>query len=180
MTGAELQTMREYCALSRQELAELSGVESRTVKYWESGKSGVPADVCDMVTRIKATIKKSVFDALSAIQEEKIHPSDVVLLRYRSKEDLHLYAKDMRGAPLGAHNAIVMHLGAEIEALGAPVRVVWMNPVDYEQWRSAHNAQDTQATRATWAGLQVDTQDMPHRGDQPPEHRADYTNPIRF
>jgi DNA-binding transcriptional regulator YiaG len=52
MTGAELQCMREACAVSREELADLVGVQSRTVKHWESGRATVPADVAAIMTSI--------------------------------------------------------------------------------------------------------------------------------
>lgn len=52
MTGAELQCMREACAVSREELADLVGVQSRTVKHWESGRATVPADVAAIMVSI--------------------------------------------------------------------------------------------------------------------------------
>jgi len=45
MTGAELQTLREACGLTREHMAQLKGVQARTIKHWENGRAGVPADV---------------------------------------------------------------------------------------------------------------------------------------
>ena len=52
MTPAELKTIRESLGLTVQWLADRAGVKLRTVQYWESGRSGVPADVSELLLRI--------------------------------------------------------------------------------------------------------------------------------
>ena len=173
LTGAELQTLREACHLSRDELGALCGVAPRTVKHWESGRAGVPADVADVVARLDATIQHAADQGAAVIEQAMAHqgtaPADVVLMRYRTHEDLARYRPDMAGAPAGAHGAIVARLRAQALALGVPlVRVVWMDPGAYETWRAAHGLPDAEPTRAAWAAGQVQAQARPHRGDQPP------------
>lgn len=174
LTGAELQTLREACNLTREELGELAGVAARTIKHWESGRAGVPADVADVVARLDATIRRAADQGADAIRQAMRHhggtvPADVVLMRYRTPGDLARYRPDMAGAPAGAHGAIVARLRAQALALGvAAVRVVWMDPDAYEAWRAQRQQPDTEATRATWAADQVQAQALPHRGDQPP------------
>lgn len=173
LTGAELQTLREACHLSRDELGALCGVAPRTVKHWESGRAGVPADVADVVARLDATIQHASDQGAAVIEQAMAHqgtaPADVVLMRYRTPEDLARYRPDMAGAPAGAHGAIVARLRAQALALGVPlVRVVWMDPNAYETWHAAQGLPDAEPTRAAWAAGQVQAQARPHRGDQPP------------
>ena len=173
LTGAELQTLREACHLSRDELGALCGVAPRTVKHWESGRAGVPADVADVVARLDATIQHAADQGAAVIEQAMAHqgtaPADMVLMRYRTPWDLARYRPDMAGAPAGAHGAIVARLRAQALALGvAAVRVVWMETDAYEVWRTQRQQPDTEATRAAWAADQVQAQALPHRGDQPP------------
>ena len=174
LTGAELQTLREACHLGRDDLGALCDVAARTVKHWENGRAGVPADVADLVARLDATIQRAADQGSESIRQAMRHqdgtaPADVVLMRYRTPEDLARYRPDMVGAPPCAHGAIVARLRAQALALGvAAVRVVWMETDAYESWRSQRQQPDTEATRAAWAADQVQAQAMPHRGDQPP------------
>lgn len=85
MTGAELQTLREACNLTRENLGELAGVAARTIKHWEHGRSGVPADVADLIRRLDATVSIAANGALRAIKDAAAtagaYPADIVLLR---------------------------------------------------------------------------------------------------
>ena len=177
MTGAELQTLRESCGLSREDLATLAGVQARTLKHWEHGRSGVPADVGELVQRIESTIAQAVQQAGAALQDAQTAaqgaaPRDVVLIRYQSSADLARYRPDMAGLPAGVQGAIVARVRHLAQALpgwsGVPVRIVWMMPEHYEPWRAACQQPDTEATRSLWAAQQVQAQAQPHRGDQLP------------
>ena len=92
LTGAELQTLREACNLTRDELGALCGVAPRTVKHWESGRAGVPADVADVVARLDATIQHAADQGAAVIEQAMAHqgtaPSEVGLMRYRTPGDL--------------------------------------------------------------------------------------------
>lgn len=172
ITGAELQTLREACCLTRDELGELAGVAARTIKHWESGRAGVPADVAALVQRLDATIQQAADQGAhamaQAIARQGTAPAEVVLIRYRSADDLAAYRPDMAGQPASVHGAIVQRLAATLRATGRPVRIVWMDLDDYEAWRAAHGLADLESTRAAWAADQVQHQAKAHRADQPP------------
>ena len=176
MTGAELQTLRESCGLSREELASLAHVQARTVKHWENGRAGVPSDVATLVTRLDDSVTQAVQQARQALQDlakwPGSTPADLVLLRYASAEDLARYRPDMAGMPPGVHGAIVGRLRTSLQWLSGfdavPVRIVWMQPEAYEPWRAACRMADSETTRSQWAAQQVAVQAPPHRADQPP------------
>ena len=173
LTGAELQTLREACCLTRDELGELAGVAARTIKHWESGRAGVPADVAALVQRLDATIQQAADNGARVVAQARAShggaaPADVVLIRYRSADDLAAYRPDMAGQPASVHGAIVQRLASTLRATGQPVRIVWMDLDDYEAWRTAHGMADLESTRAAWAADQVQHQAKAHRADQPP------------
>lgn len=173
LTGAELQTLREACNLTREELGELAGVAARTIKHWESGRAGVPADVAALAQRLDATIQQAADQGARAVAQASARqggtaPDDVVLIRYRSADHLARYRPDMAGQPAGVQGAIVQRVAQAMRQRGQLVRVVWMQPDAYEAWRTAHGMPDLETTRATWAAHQVAAQALPHRADQPP------------
>jgi len=176
LTGAELQTLREACNLTREELGDLAGVAARTVKHWEHGRAGVPADVAALVQRLDATIQQAADQGAhamaQAITRQGTAPDDVVLIRYRDADDLARYRPDMAGQPAGVHGAIVQRVAQEMRLRGQLVRVVWMLPDAYEAWRTAHGLAELESTRATWAADQIPHQARAHRADQPPEGAA--------
>jgi transcriptional regulator with XRE-family HTH domain len=93
LTGAELQTLREACNLTREELGDLAGVAARTIKHWESGRAGVPADVAALAQRLDATIQQAADQGARAVAQASARqggtaPADVVLIRYRSADHL--------------------------------------------------------------------------------------------
>lgn len=176
MTGAELQTLREACGLTREDLAGLVGVAARTVKHWENGRAGVPADVAGVVRGIDSRITSACNEALLSAADVAAHvggiPADVVLLRYQNAEDLARYQADMASMPAGVYGAMVGRLRLLLPMVagfsGVVLRVVWMQGEIYEAWRAVHKMPDNETTRSAWAAGQVDAQAQPHRGDQPP------------
>lgn len=180
MTGAELQTLREGCGLSREDLAGLCGVQARTVKHWENGRSGVPADVANTVRRVDQMVLKSVREGVYSMRVSLVHhdepPAEIVLMRYSSAEDLARYRPEMAGMPAGVHGAIVSHLRQALSMITSfdktALRIVWMHSEEYQAWRSAQGFNDIESTRAAWAAGQVDKQAAAHRADQPPAHAA--------
>ena len=175
LTGAELQTLREACGLSRDELGTLAGVAARTVKHWEHGRSGVPGDVADLVRRLDKIIEATSVEAVDTYAQAIARhagasaPADVVLIRYRDADHLTHYHPVMAGQPAGVHGAIVQRVAHALRQRGQLVRVVWMVPADYEAWRTRTGQHDTEATRAAWAADQIQHQARAHRADQPPE-----------
>ena len=167
MTGAELQTMREACHLSRDDLAGLVGVQARTVKHWENGRSGVPADVAEMVARLDAMATRAAAQALEDWRALGL-AIDLVLIRYRNAADMPIkMRKDYDGLGAWIQPAIVARMRAAALAQGVRVRVIWMAPDEYNNWRAGRVLDDDSA-RACWAFGALLQQAMPHRADQPP------------
>ena len=170
MTGAELATMRQACGLSREELAQLCDVQPRTVKHWESGRAGVPADVAQTIGGISSGIRDSVRAACDVLARDR--PAQLVLIRYRTDADMQRFRPDCVGMlAASTHGAIVARTIDAIGLLpalqGIRARVVWFDPADYERWRQDAGQADSKATRQAWAAGQVAAQAMPHKGDQP-------------
>lgn len=173
MTGAELATLRQACGLTREELGAMcGGVHQRTVKHWESGHAGVPDDVAATVAGLLGTINAVVSQWRREILEAGRPPGGLVLVRYRTADDLARFMPALAGYPMGVHAAMVVQL---IQALvftpglqDVAVRVVYMDPAAYDAWRQACQVADSDAARSRWAAGQVRAQAMPHPTDQPP------------
>lgn len=164
MTGAELQTLREACGLTREELGTLARVQARSIKHWEQGRMGVPADVAAMVQGLYR------FTGEQAQTMAKACPA--VLLRYSTPEALRAYCPALAKMPLGLHGAIVGKVRALVHAQGKPCRVVWMQAEHYEPWRQASNLPDSEKTQNLWAAQQIAVQSQPFKADQPPKATA--------
>lgn len=175
MTGAELQTMREGCNLSRDELGELVGVAARTVKHWEHGRTGVPADVAQAVTDLGEGIISAALNEVlrwvHGITNQKA-AQVVALVRYRQDSDAARMGASLDGYPVAIHGAIIKrvrdHLIDQVlTRKNQPVRVVWFDAADYGAWLAQVGAPDTPESLDHWALQQVAQQARPHRGDQP-------------
>lgn len=149
MTGAELQTLREACGLDREEFADLAGVQPRTLKHWENGRAGVPADVSQLARELDAACTQGAAAMLERVQFEALGAPDgvpVVLVRYKTPADM----PQGHNMPAGLQGAMVARVRLELLRKGRAVRVVW------------HDA-------AQGAPLELlQAQAVPHRGDQPP------------
>lgn len=64
MTGHELQAIREYLALTQDELAAVLGVNPRTTRAWEQDRDPIPYRVPGELARIEA-YTEAVIDALA-------------------------------------------------------------------------------------------------------------------
>ena len=172
LTGAELQTLREGLHLTRDDLAALAGVQARTVKHWENGRSGVPGDVANMVQGFDRQATQAARATLASIGTSSTVNGATVFLRYRSTEDLNHYEPTLKGLPASVHAAIVsrVRLGLQLVAndQAQALRVVWFDPADFEAWRTAHQQPRTPTTRQQWAAQALPTQATPHQADQPP------------
>lgn len=184
MTGAELQTLREACGLTREDLAELAGVQARTVKHWENGRAGVPADVADLARRLDAIVSLACHEALYKVRDAAALagrlPGELVLLRYNADDAARYQVGDafaslgpLPGAAVAAlQGAIVNRVRLTLPWFTGfkrcAVRVVWMRSDDYQAWRVAAGLADNEAARAQWAVGQLASQTTPRRADQPP------------
>lgn len=196
-TGAELQTLREAAGLSRDSLAELVGVQARTVKHWENGRSGVPADVAAVVHNLAQWVNmnarnmhaiarrqalgtpsatRTTYDEDGEPASIEIAPAEparpVVLLRYKHTADM-MPGDQEQGAQADCHGAAVGQVVQRLALDGVAARVVWFDPASFASWCQKTQADDTPAARQAWAEREaLPAQAVPARGDQPP---ANYT-----
>lgn len=167
MTGAELQTMREALHLTRDDLAELAGVAARTVKHWESGRSSVPADVAEAVTRLETLTASAVLEELRLWRAQL--GADMVLIRYRSAADMPASLRaSLDGMAAWVQAAIVARVRSTALVWGGVVRVVWFDAQDYAAWLAREDRRNTPASIMHWAREALASQARPHRADQPP------------
>ena len=186
MTGAELQTLREACHLSRDDLASLAGVQARTIKHWENGRAAVPDDVADIVRKMDAQVQEAAAQELDLIRA-RAHPSTqpgtfgAVLLRYKTEAG-NLAGLDLFPATITPHHHLRGAIAARVmvgakwlqdASGGAPalVRIVWFDVAQYGEWRTMQGLaglRDSHELRQRWAGHAIEKQAIPHRLDQPP------------
>lgn len=171
ITGAELATLRESCGMSQSELGQLTGWAGPAVEDWEAGRSAVPGDVADLMIKIDTMIAESTaaalddLEAVRAVASPQELSEDLVLLRYRTAEDLARYEPGMRTVPISVHGALIGRVRLTVQVRpklkDTPVRIVWMEPDRYEAWRKACRLPDDGSTRTTWAAQQVQVQAQP-------------------
>jgi len=148
MSGAHLQTLREMLHLSREELADLVSVQTRTIKHWEKGRADVPHDVAETIQamrhQVEALSSQAIATSHQLQSESMMQPADIVVLRYHNLAELRQAWPDW-SLPLGLHACLIGRLMA-----AAPgVRIVGFDAQAYADWRAGR--QDTPAMRAAWA-----------------------------
>lgn len=152
MNGAELKTIRESLGLSLQWLANKAGVTHRSAAYWEAG-SKIPDDVIKLVLSLEKSVNDAVANALMSIidvsESQQSLPERIVLVRYRTDEDLWRFRKDMADLPTTFHAAILYKLRTEITKTGIACNVVWLDPIKYMEWLDGRD--DSESMRSAWA-----------------------------
>lgn len=158
MTGAELRTLRDSLGLSAEQVAGMAGVKGRTVQRWEVDDWPVPQDVAELLQRLDALLERAMLgavDGLQAAQAGRGAPQEeVVLLRYRSAEDLARYRPGMAELPPAVHGALIDRVRLAFARLGVASRIVWMDAPAYEEWRGKRR--DSEALRSQWAVGQIE------------------------
>lgn len=158
MTPAELKTLREACGLSLPQLAGLCSVQDRTARYWESGKTSVPADVEKLVRELNTSLTNSSRLAIHQITETcRLHGSapNTTLIRYRADADLHAHRPDMIPFPASTHAALIYRVYDTLQRESIPCRIVYFELAAYQDWLIATSQTDTEAARSAWAAMMV-------------------------
>lgn len=162
MTAAEFRTLRDALGLSVEACCRIFGVADRTIRRWDSGRLPVPPQVADELRAIDAD-----YDAAAAAlirhytdlsnQHGGAPPAGgLVLLRYRTDDDLAHYHPDLRLRGTQAHGAMVDRAARALRAeCGIAPRIEWLDAEAYEAWRGRRP--DSEALRSAWAGLACDT-----------------------
>lgn len=173
MTGAELQTLREACGLSRDTLGLICSVQARTVKHWEGGRAGVPDDVAQAVRQVARWVAvESAALAASIEREAAAGVAPVVLVRYREAAEIPAKLRAAGVLP-EVHGAMLARVVLQLSGVqNKPPRVVWFEPANYFEWldTAGHKpSDDSEQLRSQWAAVRaLPAQAMPPRGDQPP------------
>jgi transcriptional regulator with XRE-family HTH domain len=154
MNGAELKTIRESLGLSLQWLADKASVSHRSAAYWEAGAK-IPNDVIKLILSLEKSVNNAVANALISIidatENQQGLPDRIVLVRYKTDQDLWRFRKDMAGFPASYHASILYRLRTEITKLGIACHVVWLDPIKYIEWLG--NREDSESMRSAWAAL---------------------------
>jgi transcriptional regulator with XRE-family HTH domain len=152
MTAAEYRTMRAGLGLTALQVAELAGVQPRTVERWEAGSAHPRTDDVAMLLR---TLDRKVCDEVRAIVDRPgTGPHSLpVLLRYGDGRDLlpdgeGALARDHEVA-LALHTAIIERARETLALANRPCRIVWFEPDAYGEWLAGRA--DTMNTRTLWA-----------------------------
>lgn len=157
MTPSELKTIREAIGLTVPDLAALAGVQERTVRYWESGRSAVPADVQDQVLKIDAWLTAQAREALATVRalaaEVGALPESIHLLRYRASADLWRFQPAYKPLPVTVHAAALARTRTALADLHVRSVIVYMEPAEYSRWLEGRP--DSAELRAAWAGEQA-------------------------
>jgi hypothetical protein len=159
MTPAELKTLRESLGLPVAWLAQRAAVHDRSVRYWESGHAPVPDDVAQLMTSLEATAWDVVLGFSKEIKETPDAvgglPEEVVLLRYKTDEDLWAFHPDFKGLPVTFHASILSRVRRLLWEYQIPSVIEFMDPRAYREWLAGRV--DSEDLRVAWAGsLKVD------------------------
>jgi transcriptional regulator with XRE-family HTH domain len=152
---AELKTLREAVGLSVPDLASLTKVQERTVRYWESGRNSVPDDVAETVLKIDEMLDAIVENSLATVRDlikNAGEPEEVVLLRYRENADLWRFLPEFKPLPATTHAAMLARLRGELADMYVPSRIVYMRVDEYLTWLGSRD--DNMSERSAWAALQ--------------------------
>lgn len=118
MSGAELQTVREYLGLTIESMAGMLSVNPRTFRAWESGKDPIPYRVPDEVAQIEAYTAQAVGELVAALNDAR----DLVVEVYRRDEDMHAARPDTAHLPARWWRHVVARAAHEVpgvEIVGA-------------------------------------------------------------
>lgn len=124
MNAATLKTWRESVGLSATNLADLLGVETRSISRWEADTNTIPDGILAEIAKIDANITS----ALSALEARLLSARPPVLYRFRELDDLKTHERDLwqAGVTLQAHASVLWRVarqtGASIEWFDAYAR----------------------------------------------------------
>ncbi len=160
MNSAEFKTIRESLGVSIRWFGELMGVKLRAAQYWESTRPPPPAAVQQLLSIDNAMnniVQDDLLTVLKGKSNPEDYPSEVVLVRYRSDDELWRYIKDIKPLPASAHAQILSRTRRELLRHGIAVRIVYMDQEKYEAWLGKRK--DSPVHRLRWAAAENGSQD---------------------
>lgn len=120
-TPADLKAARELCGLSQQALADLLGVNKRSVKRWERGDNPAPQDAWDVIDRQLEHHDAAVEHAemlLDQMEQADNLPSEVTLTYWRDQAEYDAHGRDE--GYYGCANANARTVADVLRANGVP------------------------------------------------------------
>lgn len=125
-THAGFRALRESIGLSQSDVADVAGVQERTVRRWEApGNAIAPADAWHDLERMRETFRAGVSAALSQVAEITDEagrpPRTVALSYYRSQSEYDELGRD--DGPYGFRNAMTREVARRLEHDGLRVVV---------------------------------------------------------
>ena len=152
MTSSEFKPLMESLGLTPQWLADHSGFDLQTVQRWESGELPIPEDVEKMLVDFNQNIETIVAHAVEAFAEVTRDLGDesnkVILIRYRTDDDLWHFRPDTRPNPASSYSAMLWRMHQALEMRGIASVIGTMEPEDYFAWLG--DQLDTEEMRANW------------------------------
>lgn len=147
MNGIELKIAREGLNLSQTELAELLGVQYRTVLRWENEEFNIPQKHEEKINCYYDQIARTLKNFENFVKSQNLSNDDeIVLVAY----DKNTYDGEFEHYKL--HNKL-LELCKFVSK--QPVRVVKFVKEDYQKFLKERNLKDNQQNRALWGSLKV-------------------------
>ncbi len=132
MTPATLTTLREALGLSQDEFADLTGVNVRTARRWQTPAYpwAIPDDVSELVWGLMEWVTETVDTAVEGVEamiEQQGHEPEVIdLTRYIDADSAKRAGITV---PHSVHTAAVAQIARELHAAGLEVAVHY-SPVE--------------------------------------------------
>ena len=153
MTAAELKTLRESLGLPLQWVAQQAGVRLRSAQYWEAGKNPVPDDVAGLLMSLDEQLWQLVADYLAQVDEIKAEegrlPEGIVLIRYKTDEDLWEFHSGFKPIPASSHAMLLARTRRKLSEIGVASIIEYMDPKAYRKWLG--DREDKETLRSEWA-----------------------------
>lgn len=154
-TPAEFSTLRRMSGLSRDEVADMLYVQTRTVKHWERPGSRVPGDAV-------AALRHAV-DAVEVLTSWLLAANPTALPLALLDSD---HRKPFQGVRRGTWDAAVARCVQTLPSL----RVVHFDADSFAAYALAQPSAPSAngaSQLARWSTLQVEAQALPHTSDLP-------------
>lgn len=153
MTPAEYRTVRAGLGLSAQQVANIAGVQLRTVQRWEKGQDRPrTGDVAVLLSQFDSKINTTVA-RMVASADRLPADSNPVLVRYTRGEDIPRptldLVPDMPDVVLTLHCALVERTREALAIAGRRCRIVWFDAAAYLDWLAGRD--DRVKLREQWA-----------------------------
>ena len=123
MTGAEMQTAREFLGLTRGWIADDLQINERRMMRMEADKERIPDAVVARLDEIAAQTKEYVTDLVAKYRRllKKRPEDDVFIHSYRTDEDYEA-SSEYRGFPAKWHRMVCARVCEAVQGLGVTYR----------------------------------------------------------